>query len=100
MGISGFRSSFLCHGLRFRNDVKIHIQHAIYHFKHFLLDNQQAVSYKYSMEKKQVTFRLEPAVIKRLKFIALERDITVTELLLEAIQDLFKKYETKKQPRK
>jgi len=56
------------------------------------------------MEKKQVTFRLEPAVIKRLKFIALERDITVTELLLEAIQDLFKKYEapprkpTKKSP--
>jgi predicted transcriptional regulator len=50
------------------------------------------------MEKKQVTFRLDPAIIKRLKFIALERDLTVTDLLLEAIQDLFKKYE--KKPRK
>jgi predicted transcriptional regulator len=47
------------------------------------------------MDKKAVTFRIDRAILKKLKFIALERDVTVTELLLEAIQDLFKKYEKK-----
>jgi len=34
-----------------------------------------------------------------LKYLALEKDLTVTELLLEAIQDLFKKYENKTKSR-
>jgi predicted transcriptional regulator len=45
------------------------------------------------MEKKQVTFRIEPAIIKRLKFLAVEKDRTLTDLFLEAISDLLKKYE-------
>ena len=47
------------------------------------------------MEKKQVTFRIEPAVIKKLKFLAVEKDRSLTDLFLEAIQDLLKKYEKK-----
>ena len=47
------------------------------------------------MEKKHVTFRVEPATIKRLKFLAVEKDRTLTDLFLEAIQDLLKKYEKK-----
>ena len=47
------------------------------------------------MEKKQVTFRIEPAIIKKLKFLAVEQDRSLTDLFLEAIQDLLKKYEKK-----
>ena len=47
------------------------------------------------MEKKQVSFRLNPGIIKRLKFLAVEHDRTLTDLFLEAIQDLLKKYERK-----
>jgi len=50
------------------------------------------------MEKKQVTFRIEPAIIKKLKFLAVEKDRSLTDLFLEAIQDLLKKYE--KNPKK
>jgi predicted transcriptional regulator len=49
------------------------------------------------MEKKQVTFRIDQPIIKKLKFLAVEHDRSLTDLLLEAIQDLFKKYE--KQPK-
>jgi predicted transcriptional regulator len=47
------------------------------------------------MEKKQVTFRIEPAIIKKLKFLAVEKDRSLTDLFLEAVQDLLKKYEKK-----
>jgi len=47
------------------------------------------------MEKKQVTFRVEPGIIKTLKFLAVEQDRTLTDLFLEAIRDLLKKYEKK-----
>jgi predicted transcriptional regulator len=47
------------------------------------------------MEKKQVTFRIDQPIIKRLKFLAVEHDRTLTDLLIEALQDLFKKYEKK-----
>ena len=47
------------------------------------------------MEKKQVTFRIEPVIIKKLKFLAVEKDRSLTDLFLEAIQDLLKKYERK-----
>ena len=49
------------------------------------------------MGKKAVTFRIESAIIKKLKYLALDHDKTLTDLLLEAIQDLFKKYEKKPQ---
>jgi len=45
------------------------------------------------MEKKQVSFRIESATIKRLKYIALENDKSLTDLFMEAIEDLLKKYE-------
>ena len=49
------------------------------------------------MEKKQVSFRLDPGIIKKLKFIAVEHEKTLTDLFLEAIQDLLKKYNKKLQ---
>ena len=45
------------------------------------------------MEKKQVSFRIEPAIIKKLKFLAVELDRSLTDLFLEAIDDLLEKYE-------
>jgi predicted transcriptional regulator len=44
------------------------------------------------MDKKALTFRIDSQIIKKLKFLAVEHDRTVTDLLLEAIQDLLKKY--------
>jgi hypothetical protein len=45
------------------------------------------------MDKKHATFRLEPAIMKRLKLIAVEQDKTLTDLFLEGIEYLLKKYE-------
>ena len=45
-----------------------------------------------SMKKKQVSFRIEPAIIKKLKFLAVELDRSLTDLFLEAIYDLLEKY--------
>ena len=47
------------------------------------------------MEKKHVTFRIEPTLIKKLKYLALDYDKTLTDLFVEAIQDLLRKYEKK-----
>jgi predicted transcriptional regulator len=44
------------------------------------------------MEKKQVSFRIEPAIIKNLKFLAVELDRSLTDLFMEAIHDLLEKY--------
>ena len=44
------------------------------------------------MDKKQVSFRIEPTVIKELKYLGVEQDRSLTELFLEAIADLLKKY--------
>jgi len=44
------------------------------------------------MERKQVSFRISPVVLKQLKFLAVEKDKSLTELFLEAIEDLLKKY--------
>ncbi len=44
------------------------------------------------MEKKAVTFRIDPTIVKKLKYLALDHDKTLTELFLEAIQDLLNKY--------
>jgi hypothetical protein len=52
------------------------------------------------MEKKQVSFRIESKIIKSLKYVALENDKSLTDLFLEAIQDLLKKYQTPKKPTK
>jgi len=42
--------------------------------------------------KKKVTAALDPAVHKRLKGLALEKDTTTEALLIEAINDLMSKY--------
>lgn len=47
------------------------------------------------MDKKQVTFRIDPVIIKKLKFLAVDQERTLTDIFLEAIQDLLKKYENK-----
>ena len=47
------------------------------------------------IEKKQVSFRIDPPILKRLKFLAVEIERSLTDLFLEAIQDLLKKYEKK-----
>ena len=49
------------------------------------------------MDKKQVSFRIEPEVVKRLKFIAVEQERSLTNLFLEAINEILKKYEKKSQ---
>jgi len=48
------------------------------------------------MEKKHVTFRVEAQLVKKLKFLAVEHDKTLTDLFLEALQDLLKKYKKRK----
>lgn len=56
------------------------------------------VTYLYvrnAMDKKQVSFRIEPDIIKRLKYVALDQDRSLTDVILEAIQDILKKYEKK-----
>jgi predicted transcriptional regulator len=47
------------------------------------------------MDKKQVTFRIDPVIIKKLKFLAVDQERSLTDIFLEAIQDLLKKYEKK-----
>ena len=42
--------------------------------------------------KKKVTASLDPAAHKQLRQLGLDRDMTTEALLLEAINDLFKKY--------
>lgn len=42
--------------------------------------------------KKKVTAALDPAAHKQLRQLGLDRDMTTEALLLEAINDLFKKY--------
>jgi hypothetical protein len=44
------------------------------------------------MEKKQVSFRLDRVTIKKLKFLAVEQERSLTDLYVEAIHDLLKKY--------
>ena len=53
------------------------------------------------MDKKQVSFRIDPQIVKKLKFLAVEHDKSLTDLFLEALQDLLKKYKKSPQaPRK
>ena len=49
------------------------------------------------MEKK-ATFRIDESILKQLKYLAVDQDRSLTDLYLEAIKDLLKKYE--KNPQK
>ena len=44
------------------------------------------------MDKKQVSFRLDRVTIKKLKFLAVEQERSLTDLYVEAIYDLLTKY--------
>ena len=48
------------------------------------------------MDKKKVCFNADPKVIKQIKHLAVELDKPLTNLYMEALQDLLKKYEKKK----
>ncbi len=62
----------------------------------FLLQYFYGYFNKGNMEKK-ATFRIDETILKRLKYLAVDQDRSLTDLYLEAIQDLLKKYE--KQPK-
>ena len=47
------------------------------------------------MEKKQVTFRIESKLLKNFKFLAVEKDRSLTDLYIEALKDLLEKYKKK-----
>lgn len=78
---------------------RIAIQIAVYNytnlvtFLNFFIAIRIDVFYYSCMEKKHVTFRIDPAIIKKLKFLAVEQDRSLTDLFLEAIQELLKKYD-------
>ena len=52
----------------------------------------KSLTLEWAMDKKQVSFRIEPSIIKKLKYLAVEQDRSLTGLFLEAIADLLKKY--------
>ena len=53
--------------------------------KSFIAISIDVVYYNY-MEKKNVTFRIDPAIIKKLQFLAIEQDRSLTDLFLKDIQ--------------
>jgi len=46
------------------------------------------------MPRKNITSSIESDLIKRLKFLAVEQDSRLNDLLEEAIRDLLEKYKT------
>jgi len=51
------------------------------------------IKYIYNMEKKTLTFRLDKDTIRRLKYVALDQEKNLTELLYEGIRYIISKYE-------
>lgn len=47
------------------------------------------------MDKKKVTFLIDASLLKSIKFLAVEEDKSLTELYVEALKDLLKKYKKK-----
>lgn len=46
--------------------------------------------------KKQTGVRLNPELIKRLKYLSVDLDRSLTDLFKEAVEDLLEKYKAKK----
>jgi hypothetical protein len=44
------------------------------------------------MDKKKVTFLIDASLLKDIKFLAVEKDRSLTDLYIEALNDLLKKY--------
>jgi len=51
------------------------------------------IKYIHNMEKKTLTFRLDKDTIRRLKYVALDQEKNLTELLYEGIHYIIEKYE-------
>jgi len=51
------------------------------------------IKYILKMEKKTLTFRLDKNTIRRLKYVALDQEKNLTELLCEGIHYIIEKYE-------
>lgn len=49
-----------------------------------------------TVEKKLTGIRLDPELLKRLKHFAIDRERSLNSLVEEAIEDLLKKYQSKK----
>ena len=47
------------------------------------------------MKRKQVSFRVDSELIKKLKYMALDQDRSLTDIIVEALNDVLKKYEKK-----
>ena len=43
-------------------------------------------------KRKQIAFRVDPELVKELKILAVRNDTTITDLFIEAANDLLKKY--------
>jgi hypothetical protein len=48
------------------------------------------------MDKKKVTFLIDAALLKDIKFLAVEEDRSLTDLYIEALNDILKKYKKSK----
>ena len=46
-------------------------------------------------DKKMFASRLDPDLLKKLKHLSIDTDMSIAELLDEAVKDLLKKYEKK-----
>jgi predicted transcriptional regulator len=44
------------------------------------------------MEKRKLTFNIDSQIVKKLKFLAVETDRSITDLLTEAINDIILKF--------
>ena len=51
------------------------------------------IKYISDMEKKTLTFRLDKYTIRRLKYVALDQEKNLTQLLYEGIEYILQKYE-------
>jgi hypothetical protein len=67
----------------------------------YKVDLLYTLGYKCLMEnkeksaKKLTCLRLDPALVKEIKFLSVEQDRTVTSLFEEAAKDLLQKYKAK-----
>ncbi|MCS6262400.1 MAG: hypothetical protein H8K11_01485 [Nitrospira sp.] len=50
------------------------------------------------IEKKAFGIRLDPALMKELQYLAVDKERWVNDLIDESIRDLLKKYREKKKP--
>ena len=77
-------------------DVYLFIYLLKYYVK-FFIDLNIQIHYWSAMTRKIITSSIETELIKKLKYLAVDTEKPLNQLLEEAIQDLLKKYEKKGQ---